>query len=385
MAEHASSWVTLAHKIGASTLTAHVDDVDRVSRFPHESVNALRAEKFLGLFIPKELGGGGVGLGELTAVCHALGQYCASTAMIYAMHQIQIACMSRHYKGSEFFATYLRECASKELLIASATTELGPQGNTRMSSCALSYDGDMVSLEKNAPVISYGLEADAILVTSRRTADSPPSDQVATLTRKGEYTLEKTMEWDTLGMRGTCSHGFMFRMKVHKNQVLPTPFADISQQTMLPFAHTTWTSLWSGIATDAVNRARAYVRAEARKQPGVTPPSAFRLSECMNSYQLLRANVQDGVREYERVMDDPEALSGLGFAIRMNNLKVSTTQMTPAVVGQALGVCGIAGYKGNTKFSLGRHLRDAHGGALMVSNDRILGANSNLLLVYKDE
>ncbi len=385
MAEQASAWVTLAHKIGASVLTAHVDDVDRASRFPRESIDALRAEKFLGLFIPKELGGGGASLADLTGVCHALGQYCASTGMVYAMHQIQIACMMRHYKGAEFFAGYLRECAKDELLIASATTELGPQGNTRMSSCALEYDGDEVKLEKNTPVISYGLEADGILVTSRRTVDSPPSDQAATLVKKSQYTLEKTMEWDTLGMRGTCSHGFMFRGKAHKSQVLATPFAEVSQQTMLPVAHTTWTSLWSGIAVDAVNRARAFVRAEARRQPGVTPPSALRLAETMNTLHLLRANVMDGIREYERVMDDSEALSGLGFAIRMNNLKVSTTQLTPQVVGQALAVCGIAGYKSNTKFSLGRHLRDAHGGALMVANDRILGTNSNLLLVYKDE
>jgi hypothetical protein len=25
----------------------------------------------------------------VVSICHALGQYCASTAMIYAMHQIQ--------------------------------------------------------------------------------------------------------------------------------------------------------------------------------------------------------------------------------------------------------------------------------------------------------
>jgi acyl-CoA dehydrogenase len=33
---------------------------------------------------------------------------------------------------------------------------------------------------------------------------------------------------------------------------------------------------------------------------------------------------------------------------------------------------------------MGRLLRDAHGAALMVNNDRILGDNAQLLLIYKE-
>jgi acyl-CoA dehydrogenase len=374
-----------AHEIGAKVAAQHAASVDKGARFPHEAIDALKKEKLLGAYIPKSLGGGGASLAEIASVCHALGQYCASTGMVYAMHQIQIACMARHYKDSAFFKKYLTECAEKELLIASATTELGPSGNTRMSSCAPEITGDQFALEKNAPVISYGIEADAVLVTSRRAPDAPNSDQIATLVPKGGYTLEKTMEWDTLGMRGTCSHGFLFKAKGNIEQILPTPFADISAQTMLPTAHVTWTALWSGIAVDAMNRARVFVRNQARSNPGVTPPSAMRLAEAMNTLHVLRANVNDGTREYERIMNDPEALSSMGFAIRMNNLKVSTTQIAVDVVGKALSICGIAGYKDNTKFSIGRHLRDVHGGALMVANDRILATNSSLLLVYKDD
>ena len=43
------------------------------------------------------------------------------------------------------------------------------------------------------------------------------------------------------------------------------------------------------------------------------------------------------------------------------------------------------GYKNGTPFSLGRHLRDAHSTQLMISNDRILGNTSNLLLVHKQD
>ena len=85
------------------------------------------------------------------------------------------------------------------------------------------------------------------------------------------------------------------------------------------------------------------------------------------------------------VMNDPDALSSMGFALRMNNLKISVSQLAVDIVGRALGVCGISGYRNDSKFSLGRHLRDAHGAALMVANDRIYGANASILLVHKDD
>ena len=50
---------------------------------------------------------------------------------------------------------------------------------------------------------------------------------------------------------------------------------------------------------------------------------------------------------------------------------------------EALEVCGIMGYKRDTPFSLDRIIRDAHGGLIMVSNDRYVHDNAQLLLVSK--
>jgi hypothetical protein len=73
---------------------------------------------------------------------------------------------------------YLTQIVEQELLLASATTETGIGGDVRSSSCAIERDGERFRLEKDAPVISYGASADAVLVTARRTPDSPPNDQV---------------------------------------------------------------------------------------------------------------------------------------------------------------------------------------------------------------
>ncbi len=374
-----------AQSIGLEIAAPAADAVDRDARFPSESFDALRAERMLGILIPAQFGGGGCSTADVSAICATLGQHCSATAMIFAMHQIQVACIVRHARDSRFFASYLAELADNQSLIASATSEIGVGGDVRSSVCSVENDNGSISLRKQAPVISYGEYADAILATARRTPDSPPSDQVLVLLRRDEFVLERTSGWDTLGFRGTCSPGFVLTAATTEDHILPATFADISSQTMLPVSHIVWTSLWLGIATAAVGRARAYIRAEARKSPGKTPAASVRLAEVVSKLQGMRALVNDSVRDYEANMDDVDAASGMSFAIRMNNLKLTCSTMVVDIVSQAILICGMSGYRIDSKFSLGRLLRDAYGAALMINNDRIYGANAAMLLVSKDD
>lgn len=377
--------VDTAHHIGATIAAPAAESVDRESRFPSEGIGALRQARMLSAFIPAEYGGMGCSISDLSAICTALGQYCSATAMVYAMHQSQVACIVRHVGTSSFFQRFLEELAAREGLLASATSEVGVGGDVRTSLCAVEMQNDTFTLTKQAPVISYGEDADDIMVTARRAPDAPSNDQVLVLLRKSQLTLDKTNGWDALGFRGTCSSGFKLSGGAHVEQILPAPYSDISSQTMLPVSHIVWTSLWLGIATSAVSRARAFIRAEARKNPGKTPAASVRLAEVVSVLQGMRANVQDCVREYERVMDDPDALSSIGFTIRMNNLKLASSKLIIDIVSQAMLICGMAGYKNDSPYSLGRHLRDAYGAALMINNDRIYGTNASMLLVHKDD
>ena len=374
-----------ARRVGSQVAAKHADSVDREARFPGESLAALKQARLLGIMVPTELGGEGAPLSTMIEVCHALGQYCASTAMVYAMHQIQVACFVRHGLQSEWHRGFLQRCAGEQLLIASATSEAGIGGDVRSSSCAVDLDGGRFSLKKNAIVISYGDHADAILVTARRTPDAPPSDQVIVLVLRPDYQLEQTSGWDTMGMRGTCSNGYWLHASGSAEQVLSLPFGDISAQTMLPTSHIAWSSLWLGIATDAVERARAFIRAEARKKPGTTPPGAVRLAEVVGMLQQMKAGVVAATRRYEAAMQEPEELTSLSFAVGMNSLKTTASQTAVQVVNHALLICGIYGYRNDTDYSLGRHLRDTHSAAVMVSNDRILGHTASLLLVQKQD
>ena len=370
----------------AAVAAKHAGDVDQRARFPAESLAALKEQRLLGSAVPKSLGGEDATVAELCAVTLVLGQACATTAMVYAMHQIQLLCVLRHYGESAYFRGYLRDCAEQQRLIASATSEMGVGGDIRFSKCGLVRGETHFDLEKHASVISYGEFADDILVTARRSADAATSDQVLVLVKKSEETaLERVGGWDTLGMRGTCSYGFKLKAHAPLDHILPGSFADISAETMHPFSHVIWAHAWLGIATSATSIARKYVRTEARKNPGVLPPNAVRAAELVSQLHTLRGAIRDGMHEYMERYDDVETLSGLGFQIRMNNLKIATSEQIVPIVNKAMSVCGISAYRNDTPYSLGRHLRDAHGAAVMILNDRLYGTNAMLLLVSKED
>jgi acyl-CoA dehydrogenase len=304
--------------------------------------------------------------------------------MVVAMHHIQVACLVRH-GTNDLLRNYLVELVDRQYLLGSATTEVGTGGDVGSSVCAVDVAGGSFTLEKQAPVISYGRFADGILVTARRSADSPENDQVLVLCRPPDLELEQVGEWNALGFRGTCSPGFILRANGDAAAILDDSYSDLSTQTMLPVAHLLWSSLWLGIAASAVDRARRFVQAEARKRPGMTPAAALRLADTSALHQQFTELVRGSVRRFEEIQDDPDQLSTLGFAIGMNALKVSASTLVVDIVRQCMMICGLASYRTDTPYSLGRQLRDAVGASLMVNNDRIMGNNAQMLLVHRGE
>jgi len=369
-------------RIAVEVAGPHAADVDREARFPHEAVGALREAGVLSAAVPRHFGGADCAMSELAQLCATLAQACGSSAMVLAMHYSQLACIARHGLQSEFFCDYLVRIVEHQLLLASMTSEVGTFGDTRTSVCAVEIDGDRFILNKDATTGSYCEHADAILVTCRRAPDAAPGDQVLVLVRREDCRLKPTSSWDTLGMRGTCSPGFRLESSGAAEQVLPGSFADSSAQSMVPYSHILWSSLWWGIAADAVGKAAQFVRGQARQAPGAVPPTATRLAEVSLQLQTMKQGWLAAAQAFDAAHVDE--LSNIGWALRLNNLKIASSEAAPRIVHAALQIVGILGYKNDSPFSLGRQYRDALSGSLMISNDRIAAKSASMLLVYKD-
>jgi acyl-CoA dehydrogenase len=362
------------------------DDVDRKGRFPIEAIDALRSAGTLSAAVPVSLGGDGASIEAIARCCFELGRRCSSTAMVFAMHQIQVITIARHLEGAAWFEGYLRELAAEQRLVASATSEVGTGGDMGRSIAAATPtpDGEL-AFEKQAPTVSYGAHADDLFTTLRRSPEAEPGDQVLVLTKAGQAELEPAGAWDTLGMRGTCSPGFVIRARFAAEQVLPAPFAEVMNQSMVPLSHILWSHVWLGIASDAFERARAFLRAAARRKPGEPLPAAARLSHVMAELTLLRGEVSQGLHDFG-VDDegDRARLMTMASVLRFNNLKLAASEHAPSVCAGALEVVGIVGYRNDTPYSVGRHLRDSLSARLMVANERLHATDAALLLIAKE-
>ncbi len=357
--------------------------VDAEGRFPAEAMAALKAWRLLGAMVPTGLGGQGAGLREMGAACFGLGQACGSSALIFAMHQIQVAALVLSAERDSWHRAFLRRVAAEQLLLASVTSEETIGGNMRTSACAVQVAGGRFALTKRAPTISYGAHADALLVTARANEDAPPGEQVLVTALPGEYRLERTTHWDTLGMRGTCSDGFVLHAEGAAEQVSAVPFADLAERSMLPVSHLLWSAVWLGIATDALTRARAFLRARGRAAQEAGAPGLRRLEAATSMLRTMRARIEAAMGRHEGMAHAAEGPSALGFTAEMNSLKVTCSTQALQVVSEAMQICGIAAYKQGTPYSLGRHLRDIHSAPLMVNNDRIVANTASLLLAQR--
>jgi acyl-CoA dehydrogenase len=381
------SLLDATRRVATEVAAVHAADVDSKARFPAETIAALREAGVLSAGVPQALGGAGCSLQELARLCSALSQACGSSGMVLAMHYIQLGCIARHGLQSEYFRGYLTDLVRHQYLLASMTSEVGTYGDTRSSICAVECSDGRFSLNKDATTGSYCQHADAVLVTCRRDKDASSSDQVLVLVRRDDCTLTQTSTWDTMGMRGTCSPGFRLESAGAEEQIIPGSYADSSAQTMVPYSHILWASLWWGIAADAVGKAANFVRGQARQNPGTVPPTATRLAEVSMQLQNMKQHWQSAAQAFDEVGTDAtaqEELLGMGWALRLNNLKISCSEAAPQIVHRALQIVGILGYKNDSPFSMSRQYRDCLSASLMIANDRIAAKSASMLLVFKD-
>jgi acyl-CoA dehydrogenase len=90
------------------------------------------------------------------------------------------------------------------------------------------------------------------------------------------------------------------------------------------------------------------------------------------SLAKLRAIITVNLDSFSASQHDERALSSLDFQASINLLKVEASELAVETVMSAMRACGLAGYRDDGDFSIGRLLRDVLSAPIMINNDRIL-------------
>ncbi|MEV4315574.1 acyl-CoA dehydrogenase family protein [Actinocrispum sp. NPDC049592] len=344
----------------------HAGEADRNAEFPADAVSALAGNRLLAAVVPETAGGLGLGLSVLAQVATELARGCGSTAMIWAMHQIMLACAVRHGGPADVVSTVV----SGNQLLASVTSEKGMGAELSRANAAI-HNGR--SLEKEALTVSYGEHAGAFLILARRAPDAEPDDIVAVVVRRDQVELTRTGTWNPMGMRGTCSPPLRIKAEFEPGQVLGDPFRTVKSRTLVPMSQILWSAVWIGLATEALDRAAKAV--DTRGKRSGTTVLDHRMAWGDQLLLGLETQLADAVRWCEEVWAG-QRIPGRRFAARLNALKLAASTNAVTIAQQAMAMCGFPGYQEDGPLSIARILRDLYSAQVMVSNDRLLDANA---------
>lgn len=372
-----------AAEAAAAVAARHAAAADAAARAPVEAIGALREVGLLAACAPAAWGGPGLDVRSMVAVARTLAAACGSTAMIWSMHQGQLACLCRHATGDTLVGL-AREAVARQWLIASVTSEATTGGDIRSSTAAVQArgTGDEAYLDKRATAVSYGDVADLYLITARSAADVAPNDQVLVAVPREQARLTRTSDWRPLGMRATTSAGYRIEADIHRGQVFAEPFGDIAASTMVPLTQTLWAAAWNGLCAEALRRAVRAARRNLAGRPTAAPPRA--LGEARWRLAMLDALVDDMAGRTQSWLDGDTG-AGVGFNVRVNALKVGASEMALEVAQLALTALGVGGYAEEGQSSVARIIRDLHSARIMIGNERLVGLIGQQMLMERRE
>ncbi|MCD7444882.1 acyl-CoA dehydrogenase family protein [Streptomyces lincolnensis] len=349
---------------------AHAEDVDARGRFPAEAVAELKRNRLLA---PEPVPGQGLWTAPQTvAVAHALGQACASTGMIWAMHQGQIQAVARQPKTSQAVQDFLDTAWQTQPLVASLMSEAGAASpRESRAHCREDPGGDgTVTIDKNVSVSSYLQQADAGLLVARRSAEDAVTEQAVVLVLREELTIAGWRDWQALGMRGTGSGGGRVRARTHRDRILEESFSEVSGRVIMPLSNLGWAACWLGIAESAFTVAQdAFRRQQGRTAPDVLTAKTMRLGRASDTIDELTEQVRSLAERYE------EARGAASDALvrRSNALRLTAAARANDSVLDSFQVIGVDAYRepSASRWSLSRQIRDVLSARVMISEDRI--------------
>ncbi len=321
---------------------------DRLGTFAADELAALRADGYLALLVPEELGGRGRSYAELCAVLATLAHGCPATALTLSMHSHLVAAQVWRHKRAMPAPVLGRVAAEKLLLVSTGASDwLSSEGS------AVPVDGGFRVTARKLP--ASGCPAGDVLVTSVRWDDAPDGAQVLHLAipfSTAGVRVERT--WYAMGMRATGSDTVVL------DDVF-VPDAAVALQRPADRWHPIWSTVlgsamplimavYVGVAEEAVDVALR--RARARSASTADAAVAGRM---VNQLGIAR----DAVATMVALNDDCCFDNTDALAAAVLSRKTVAADACIATVRLALELAGGSAYGGQGP--LERLHRDVHG------------------------
>ncbi|WP_134701367.1 acyl-CoA dehydrogenase family protein [Ammoniphilus sp. YIM 78166] len=355
----------IAQHIAQEVIAPLAAKIDREQRFPSEAFDALGKSGLLGLLVPKEFGGLGGSLSDLSAVTQVMGQACGSTSMCFLMHSVATMVIASRAQTAQQ-QEYLRSIAQGEKIGTLAFSERGTGAHFYSPEITANFQGDHIVLNGKKSFVTNGDHADFLVVVTN--ASSPDIGLDMLLVETASPGVQFTGSWDGIGLRGNNSIAVEFTdVKVPLHHVigkegdgLDLIFQVVAPTFILGIAGMN-VGLAKGAYHAALDHAKARKYADGRALCEIQAIQ-FYLAEMHGSVESASLFVQNAARAAD-AGEEAAILSVMQSKIQASEQAIKVTNL-------AMQVCGGQGY--TSALPVERYLRDARAGAVMAPTTEVL-------------
>lgn len=358
--EQQQAVVARARKIAEDVVAENATDADREARFPRASLDALAAEGFLGLTVPKAYGGMGEGLRTVCAVLDEVAQRCPSTAMIYKMHLCGVA---TYAAAGDRMARVLRSVAAGDHLSTLAWSETGSRSQFWAPVSKPSRNGSGVVLHADKSFVTSAGEADGYVVSTQWIDAESPLQSMLYLVLRDDSGIEVGEPWNGIGMRGNASSPMKFEgVHVDASRALSEEAKGLEAMlgVVLPVFMVGNSAISVGICETATRATQAHITSARFEH------SDSKLSDLPN----LRARLAEMRIETDRarahLVSVLDSIESPGPTTQLLVLESKTAAAEAAVKVTELGMRACGGAAFGRRVGLERQFRDARASIVMA-------------------
>ena len=194
------------HRFAQERIAPLADEIDRTNTFPAHLWREMGEMGLLGVTVPEELGGAGMGYLAHVIAVEEISRASASIGLSYGAHSNLCVNQIKLNGTPEQRERYLPKLISGEHVGALAMSEPGAGSDVVSMKLRAEKRNDRYVLNGNKFWITNGPDADTLVVYAKTDPDAGPRGITAFLVEKGMAGFSTAQKLDKLGMRGsnTC-------------------------------------------------------------------------------------------------------------------------------------------------------------------------------------
>jgi alkylation response protein AidB-like acyl-CoA dehydrogenase len=363
--------VQKAREIASHVLAPSAGQNDKAGRFSTEAIESLGNSGLLGLMLPVDFGGAGLGPRTFAAVIATLAETDASVAMVYLMHILgAVAIATARPSAAPALAPILREIGAGRHLSTLAFSEAGSRSHFWAPISRAQRNGNGVRISAKKSWVTSAGHTHSYIVSALAPEGAGPTDSTLYLLGADTAGLSVAGPWDGLGLRANASAPIALEdCEVPYDFQLTDDGAGFNAMLsgILPLFSLGSAAVSLGLCRAAVAGTTAHLKSAKFEHLGQSlgeslPTLRAQLATMQIDTDGLSARIDDFVDHLEKPRETT--------MLRVLEGKAAAGDVAISVTSTAMRVCGGAAF--SKHLGLERLFRDAHAGAVMAPTGDVL-------------